>query len=218
MKFFQIRNWSKYQHYKDRNPPWVKLYTSWSDDYEWSCWSDASKLLAICIVMLAGRVQNKIPMDPRWIQQRCGLQKLPDLQQLFDVQFVEEIQPLPDTEQIASTPLAVCQQTASDMLALARSRETETDRGREDGASAPTPVEGLDSGTWDRWTAYRHEIRKPLKPASIPAAQKALAAFGSNQAAVVEQSIAQGWTGLFALKETTKPKEGAKNGLPFLNG
>jgi len=70
-------------------------------------------------------------------------------------------------------------------------------KGREDGAAAPA---GLDLATWERWTAYRSEIRKPLKPASIPAAQRSLAAFGSEQAAVVEQSIANGWQGLFPIK------------------
>lgn len=64
----------------------------------------------------------------------------------------------------------------------------------------PVVVDGVDPEAWDKWMAYRKQIRKPLKPASIPAAQKALAAFGTDQSAVVEQSIANGWTGLFELK------------------
>lgn len=59
---------------------------------------------------------------------------------------------------------------------------------------------GLNPAVWDRWCDYRVKIRKPLKPVSMPAAQRELAAFGSDQAAVVEQSIAQGWQGLFELK------------------
>lgn len=62
------------------------------------------------------------------------------------------------------------------------------------------PPPGLDPAAWKRWRDYRREIRKPLKPVSIPAAQRELAAFGAEQAAVVEQSIAHGWQGLFALK------------------
>jgi len=65
----------------------------------------------------------------------------------------------------------------------------------------PTPkggvVQGLDLNAWDRWISYRADIRKPLKQASIPAAQRKLAALGSDQAAAVENSIANGWTGLF---------------------
>lgn len=71
-------------------------------------------------------------------------------------------------------------------------------------ASSPPP--GLDLAVWDRWVEYRKQIRKPLKPASIQAAQVALAAFGCNQLAVVEQSIANGWTGLFELKRGANAK------------
>lgn len=50
------------------------------------------------------------------------------------------------------------------------------------------------------WIEYRRAIKKPLKPPSIPAAMAKLAEFGEDQAEVVEQSIANGWQGLFALK------------------
>lgn len=63
----------------------------------------------------------------------------------------------------------------------------------------------LNHDAWKRWVNYRKEIRKPLKPVSIPAAQRKLAAFGSDQTAVVEQSIANGWQGLFELKEKREP-------------
>lgn len=76
--------------------------------------------------------------------------------------------------------------------------DTETDTEKEE--SKTLVVAGLDADVWKRWLAYRKQIRKPLKPASILAAQRKLAAFGSSQAAVVEQTIANGWTGLFELK------------------
>ena len=60
--------------------------------------------------------------------------------------------------------------------------------------------EGLDGAAWALWRDYRVKIRKPLKPVSIPAAQRSLAAFGSAQMAVVQQSISNGWQGLFPLK------------------
>lgn len=31
----KIKNWSKFQHFKDRNPPWVKLYKEILDDPDW---------------------------------------------------------------------------------------------------------------------------------------------------------------------------------------
>lgn len=71
-------------------------------------------------------------------------------------------------------------------------------KGGGEAAAAPPP--GLDLIVWKRWEQYRTAIKKPLKPASIPAAQKAMAKFGAQQLEVVEQSIANGWQGLFELK------------------
>lgn len=88
-----------------------------------------------------------------------------------------------------------------------KGRERELGKGTEGNddtlrARAPDPVpDGLDLEVWRRWLAYRAQIRKPIKAASMTEAMKKLAAFGADQAAVVAQSIAQGWQGLFALKD-----------------
>jgi len=44
----KIKNWHKFQHYKHRNPPWIKLHRGLLDDPEWFALSgDASKVLAM---------------------------------------------------------------------------------------------------------------------------------------------------------------------------
>lgn len=65
---------------------------------------------------------------------------------------------------------------------------------------AAAPPAGLDMKAWKRWETYRSSIRKPIKPASMLAAQRKLAGFGNQQSAVVENSIAEGYTGLFPAK------------------
>lgn len=86
--------------------------------------------------------------------------------------------------------------------------EAETDnRNREEKERAQSAlVVGLDSQAWARFEDYRRQIRKPIKPASLRATQRKLAGFGADQAAVVEESIAQGWTGLFPLKRGAESK------------
>ena len=84
--------------------------------------------------------------------------------------------------------------------------------GRERTLAEPSlpPVEGLDAAAWARWVAYRAEIRKPLKPASHQAAMTALARYGAQQSAVVDQSISNGWQGLFDLKPGATTTANAK--------
>jgi len=74
----------------------------------------------------------------------------------------------------------------------------------------------LNVEAWHRWEQYRKQIRKPIQPPSTGAAQRKLAAFGPDQSAVVEQSIANGWQGLFPVKDQPKPKEEPRRGLPVL--
>jgi hypothetical protein len=84
--------------------------------------------------------------------------------------------------------------------------------------SAVALIDGLDADAWTAWTVYRKQIGKPLKPASIPAAQRKLAAFGTSQAAVVDQSVANGWQGLFPLKETESAGKSRKTRYEQLYG
>jgi hypothetical protein len=83
-----IRNWAKFQHYKDRNPPWVKLHVGLLDDFDFQCLPIASKALAPMLWLLASRSEDAtIPADPahlafmlRWSSDdvRSGLSALID--------------------------------------------------------------------------------------------------------------------------------------------
>jgi hypothetical protein len=57
----------------------------------------------------------------------------------------------------------------------------------------------LDTAAWERWSAYRIAIKKPMKPQTEEAAKIKLSGYGDDQSAVVDQSIANGWQGLFPL-------------------
>ena len=105
-----IKNWDKFQHYKNRNPPWIKLATDTFQDYEFSLLSDASKLLALACWTLSARVSKsdsgEIPADLSWIKAQCSLGELikeEHLQELADKGFIT----------CASKVLASCKQSAS---------------------------------------------------------------------------------------------------------
>lgn len=68
MRYLAVRNWDSLQHYKkNTKPPWVKLYTKASDDYEYTCLSLAERGLLMEVWRLAARVENRIPDDAKWI-------------------------------------------------------------------------------------------------------------------------------------------------------
>ena len=57
----KIKNWSKFQHFKDRRPPWIKLYRELLDDVEWHELDPlASKVLVMCW-LIASEDDGNIP-------------------------------------------------------------------------------------------------------------------------------------------------------------
>lgn len=79
----------------------------------------------------------------------------------------------------------------------------------------------LNQKAWDEWETYRKGIKHPIKPQSMEPMKLKLMRFGDDQQAVVNQSIEQGWQGLFAItpakpdptapKKRTREQEQANN-------
>jgi hypothetical protein len=66
--------------------------------------------------------------------------------------------------------------------------------------------QGVLADNWDDWEQHRKEIKKKLTPTTIGRQAKQLAKHPKEiQEAMIEQSITNGWTGLFDLKE--RPNE-----------
>jgi hypothetical protein len=57
----KIKNWKKFQHFKDRRPPWIKLYRELLDDLDWhSLDADASKVL-VMLWLIASEDDGNLP-------------------------------------------------------------------------------------------------------------------------------------------------------------
>lgn len=142
-KYLQIRDLDKYQHYKNRNPPWVKLHGEQLDDYEFQQLPDAVKFHALALTYLAAKTGNKIPYDVNWVASRIGAQDPVNLDALMAYGFLEPWQPrlqqpgpgeqldLPGDPAVDETPTGPATSTdASKMLASCKhlaSTETETE-------------------------------------------------------------------------------------------
>lgn len=55
----KIKNWSKFQHFKDRRPPWVKLYRDLLDDMEWHQLDPLSSKVLVALWLLASEDENQ---------------------------------------------------------------------------------------------------------------------------------------------------------------
>lgn len=109
-EYFQIKNWDTFQHYHDRNPPWIKLYNKLFEDFEFENLDDNSKLHLILIWLLASRTNNKIPYNNKWVKKKIGVDSNVDLNILLKAGYIHK---LPNEINDASKKLADCYQDAS---------------------------------------------------------------------------------------------------------
>lgn len=117
-KHLKVRNWEEFQHYKDRNPPWIKLHFAIFASEDWVLLSDSSKLLMIVCMLIASRNEGIIPNNPAYIKRVAYLQDDPDLTPLIKCGFLNEYD------------ASICAQTVADARPEERRGEAETEERR----------------------------------------------------------------------------------------
>lgn len=57
----KIKNWSQFQHFKDRRPPWIKLYRDILDDIEWHELDPRSAKVLVMLWLIASENDGSLP-------------------------------------------------------------------------------------------------------------------------------------------------------------
>lgn len=89
MDYLRVRNWRGFQHYKDRDPPWIKLHFSLLSSTDWVSLDDASRVLAIACMLVASRNNGCVPVDKSYLRRLAYLSVDPDFKPLIDCGFLE---------------------------------------------------------------------------------------------------------------------------------
>lgn len=126
MAYYRIKNWERFQHYKDRNPPWIKLHRDLLASETWVSVDDASRVLAIACMLLAAATDNKIPDNPRYVQRVAYLSAPPDFAPLVEVGFLELLKDQEVTD-AASKKLAAASNEQAKRTASAQETEAEAE-------------------------------------------------------------------------------------------
>jgi hypothetical protein len=77
-----VAKFAEFQHYRQRNPPWIKLHTALLDEERYIALPDAQKAALMGLFLQAARSNNKIMNDARWLQGKLGMKVKPDLEML----------------------------------------------------------------------------------------------------------------------------------------
>ena len=57
----KVKDWNKFQHFKDRKPPWIKLYRDLLDDLEWHELDPLAAKALVAIWLIASENDGELP-------------------------------------------------------------------------------------------------------------------------------------------------------------
>jgi hypothetical protein len=88
MSYIYITGWDKYQHYKNRRPPWIKFYVDLLANDEWLNLSPSNvKLLCTLWMLAATHGDGRVTADERWLTAQAKTPK-GSLKALSDAGFI----------------------------------------------------------------------------------------------------------------------------------
>jgi hypothetical protein len=153
------KNWSLFQHYKDRCPPWIKLHRDLLNDREFMCLPIASKAIAPLLWLLASETKDGVF--------EASFDELSFRLRLTQKEIEQGIKPLIEKGFfiVASGLLAECKQSAIPET----ERETETKTERESKVENRAMRLPQDWKATDRMLAFCESERPDLNPQEIEA-------------------------------------------------
>ncbi len=184
------RNWKKFQHYKDRSPPWIKLHRDLLNDRAFMLLALASKALAPLLWLLACESEDgSFSADLDELEFRLRMPKTDikrGLEGLLRAGFFEA----------ASGALAECLQPATSEREkegeTERETETEKKRGR---VPRPDPVP---EGLWQDFIKLRAAKKAPLTETAMRQIQAEAVKAKWPIERVIAECCTRGWAGFKA--------------------
>jgi hypothetical protein len=186
------KNWDKFQHYKDRCPPWIKLHRDILNDRVFANLPIASKALAPLLWLLASESKDG-SFD-------AAIEELAFRLHIASKDIESGLKPLIDKGFFidASTMLAPCLQVA--IPETEREGERETEKEKKDLSEIPDWIPLED---WNDFVAMRKQIKKPMTDRAIKIILGKLEEMKNRRidiSMVLQNSIANNWQNIYEPK------------------
>jgi hypothetical protein len=185
----RIKNWDRFQHFKDRKPIWIKLYRDLLDDLNWH---NLDPKLAKALVMI-------------WLiaSEDCG--QLPEIKSLaFRLRMSEK-----DTKDIVTRLSAWLEQDDIDGISsvyqddMLEKRREETDKEKE--IEAP---EGVSQQVWNSFVKQRKTKKAQLTDLVINGIKKEADKAGWSMDLALNEIVVRNWVS-FKAEWVAKPENKA---------
>ena len=206
----KIKNWHKFQHFKDRNPIWIKLYRKLLDDIEWHMLpAPAAKLLvSLWIIAAEDKAQTGALPDTRILAFRLRMreEEITSLIKLLghwvdadDINLISSGYQVDITEKRREETETEKEKETEILPASAGGVVDQPPAKKRNHAPKADTTLPADLSTWgiaDLWAEWIG--RKKLTQRGVDINLNKLRTWGRTKArAALEQTLANGWQGLF---------------------
>jgi hypothetical protein len=144
------KNWRDFQHYKDRQPPWIRLHRGLLDNFDFQCLPVASRALAPMLWLLASdSVDGEIDATPEKLafRLRMPLEEVePAIKPLIDKGFFT-VKVAVASKPLAKRKRAAVPETEAETEALQRT-EAETEQRQDSPAAADAATVATTRAVW----------------------------------------------------------------------
>lgn len=187
----KIKNWSKFQHFKDRRPPWIKLYRDLLDDMEWHQLDPLASKVLVTLWLLASEDHDGCLPDTKTLAWRM---------RMTEKQILDCISKL--SHWLEHDDDSVISERYQDDLP---ERETETETKKEKKATVVVAPEGVSQEVWESFVKQRKVARAVITPVVIKSIEEQAALAGWTLEKALSECAARGWRGFKA--EWVIPKQ-----------
>jgi len=190
---YRIKNWTEFQHYKDRLPPWIKLHNSLLTSEAWVMTDDASRALLIACMLLASRNSandGTFNGEPEYVKRFAYLNKTPDFKPLIQYGFIEPVQ------------------DASNVLAECNTEERREEKNKDRySPSAHLLSLGVEQPLIDDFMKVRKAKKAPLTETAVKAIIRESQKAGWSVSKAIQRCCEKGWQSFNAdwVKEDSSP-------------
>ena len=185
----RIKNWNKFQHFKDRRPPWIKLYRDILDDVDWhELDGDSAKaLVAIWLIASEDEKQQGTLPDARTLAFRLRIteSKVNQLLTKLSKWLIQD-----DNDVISSGYQVDLPETETETeTETERKTETET---KKNAVACPSDVS---PDCWEAFITHRKAVKALVTDRVVNTIRNEADKAGISLEDALDEVVARGWKG-----------------------
>ena len=181
----KIKNWHQFQHFKDRKPPWIKLYRDLLDDIVWHQISGEDAKTLIMLWLIASENDGILPeFHELAFRLRTTQKSIKSTVSRLSHWLIQ------DDIKLISDITAISARYQND--ALETETETETEREKERETKNPPP-DGVDTSVWQDFLKIRKAKKSPMTATSLKGIEKEAVKAGMTLSEAITACCEFGW-------------------------